>query len=205
MIARSLSFHLMESSNSCLTDWTHKVSDVSLPCMYVVCVYVWFFFYFIFHNIYIFTRILVKPLIWVEAVVEPHSNSRIEYMIKTKSQFKSRSIANNVEIIIPVPRDVDTPSFKASIGSLSCRLISIEAYNSCIRIKHFFFRFPYFLIMKWNIEELYLGLTISFIVEEHTLCISLSLFLRHVYTLHLSLLSIYESTYRLLLLKSLYT
>lgn len=58
----------------------------------------------------------VKPLIWVEAVVEPHSNSRIEYMIKTKSQFKSRSIANNVEIIIPVPRDVDTPSFKASIG-----------------------------------------------------------------------------------------
>jgi AP-1 complex subunit mu len=59
----------------------------------------------------------VKPLIWVEAVVEPHSNSRIEYMIKTKSQYKSRSIANNVEIIIPVPRDVDTPSFKASIGA----------------------------------------------------------------------------------------
>mmetsp|Transcript_21932 Transcript_21932/g.21216 ORF Transcript_21932/g.21216 Transcript_21932/m.21216 type:complete len:425 (+) Transcript_21932:103-1377(+) len=61
----------------------------------------------------------VKPLIWVEAVVEPHSNSRIEYMIKTKSQFKSRSIANNVEIIIPVPRDVDTPSFKASIGTVT--------------------------------------------------------------------------------------
>jgi hypothetical protein len=33
-------------------------------------------------------------------------------MIKAKSQFKSRSIANNVEIIIPVPRDVDSPSFK---------------------------------------------------------------------------------------------
>jgi len=61
----------------------------------------------------------VKPLIWVEAVVEPHSHSRIEYMIKAKSQFKNRSIANNVEIIIPVPRDVDTPSFKASIGSVT--------------------------------------------------------------------------------------
>lgn len=61
----------------------------------------------------------VKPLIWVEAVVEPHSHSRIEYMIKTKSQFKSRSIANNVEIIIPVPADVDTPSFKASIGTVT--------------------------------------------------------------------------------------
>lgn len=61
----------------------------------------------------------VKPLIWVEAVVEPHSHSRIEYMIKAKSQFKSRSVANNVEIIIPVPRDVDTPSFKASIGTVT--------------------------------------------------------------------------------------
>ena len=70
----------------------------------------------------------VKPLIWVEAVVEPHSNSRIEYMIKTKSQFKSRSIANNVEIIIPVPRDVDTPSFKASIGKRA--LIEGRYFNS---------------------------------------------------------------------------
>jgi len=61
----------------------------------------------------------VKPLIWVETVVEPHSGSRIEYMIKTKSQFKSRSIANNVEIVIPVPRDVDSPSFKASIGNVT--------------------------------------------------------------------------------------
>ena len=61
----------------------------------------------------------VKPLIWVEAVVEPHSHSRIEYMIKAKSQFKSRSIANNVEIVIPVPRDVDSPSFKASIGTVT--------------------------------------------------------------------------------------
>eukprot|EP01039_Chlorochromonas_danica_P002611 gene2609-2854_t len=61
----------------------------------------------------------VKPLIWVEAVVEPHSHSRIEYMVKAKSQFKNRSIANNVEIIIPVPRDVDSPSFKASIGTVT--------------------------------------------------------------------------------------
>src|SRR3546814_19423199 len=61
----------------------------------------------------------VKPLIWVEAIVEPHSHSRIEYMVKAKSQFKSRSIANNVEIIIPIPSDVDSPSFKASIGKVT--------------------------------------------------------------------------------------
>lgn len=61
----------------------------------------------------------VKPLIWVEAVVEPHRGSRIEYMIKTRSQFKSRSVANNVEISIPVPPDVDSPSFKSSVGNVT--------------------------------------------------------------------------------------
>ena len=39
-------------------------------------------------------------------------------MIKAKSQFKQRSTANNVEIVIPVPPDADTPSFKTSIGSV---------------------------------------------------------------------------------------
>merc|ERR1711959_136194 len=60
----------------------------------------------------------VRPLIWIEAVVEPHSHSRIEYMIKAKSQFKQRSCANNVEILIPVPADASAPSFKTSIGSV---------------------------------------------------------------------------------------
>nr|AAI05478.1 Adaptor-related protein complex 1, mu 1 subunit [Bos taurus] len=32
----------------------------------------------------------VKPLIWIESVIEKHSHSRIEYMIKAKSQFKRR-------------------------------------------------------------------------------------------------------------------
>ncbi|KAK5993900.1 AP-1 complex subunit mu-1 [Cladobotryum mycophilum] len=43
----------------------------------------------------------VKPLIWVECLVESHSGSRIEYMLKAKAQFKRRSTANNVEIIVP--------------------------------------------------------------------------------------------------------
>ena len=56
----------------------------------------------------------VKPLIWCEVVVEQHSGSRIEYLIKAKAQFKRRSTANNVEIIVPVPDDADTPKFKVS-------------------------------------------------------------------------------------------
>lgn len=40
--------------------------------------------------------------------------SRVDYMLKSKSNFKSRSIANDVEIHVPVPADVDTPSFKVN-------------------------------------------------------------------------------------------
>jgi AP-1 complex subunit mu len=61
----------------------------------------------------------VKPLIWIEAIIDPHAHSRVEYMIKAKSQFKTRSIANNVQIIVPVPADADSPKFKATIGT--CR------------------------------------------------------------------------------------
>lgn len=60
----------------------------------------------------------VKPLIWVECNTEWHSGSRIEYMVKARAQFKRRSTANNVEILIPVPDDADTPRFRTSIGSV---------------------------------------------------------------------------------------
>ena len=59
----------------------------------------------------------VKPLIWVEAVVEPHSHSRIEYMVKAKSQFKSRSVANSVEIENPLYRYLTADS-KLRLGIL---------------------------------------------------------------------------------------
>ena len=58
----------------------------------------------------------MKPLIWIESVIERHAHSRIEFMVKAKSQFKRRSTANNVEIIIPVPNDADSPKFKTTIG-----------------------------------------------------------------------------------------
>ncbi|KAF8425716.1 Mu homology domain-containing protein [Tirmania nivea] len=60
----------------------------------------------------------VKPLIWIECMVESHSGSRIEYMLKAKAQFKRRSTANNVEITVPVPDDADTPRFRTNIGSV---------------------------------------------------------------------------------------
>ena len=56
----------------------------------------------------------VKPLIWVEAAVDTHRGSRVEYMVKVKAQFKRRSTANNVEIFVSVPEDADTPKFRVS-------------------------------------------------------------------------------------------
>ncbi|SPQ94227.1 MHD domain-containing protein [Plasmodiophora brassicae] len=60
----------------------------------------------------------VRPLFWVECKVQPHSRSRVEYMVKAKSSFKRKSSANNVKIIIPVPSDADSPQFKASVGTV---------------------------------------------------------------------------------------
>jgi AP-1 complex subunit mu len=54
----------------------------------------------------------VKPLIWAEVVIEKYTESRIEYMVKAKAQFKRKSTANNVEIIVPVPSDAAAPKFK---------------------------------------------------------------------------------------------
>jgi len=45
----------------------------------------------------------VKPLIWVECIVENFTRTKIEYLVKARTQFKSKSIANNVEVIVPVP------------------------------------------------------------------------------------------------------
>ncbi|KAJ7801854.1 clathrin adaptor mu subunit [Mycena olivaceomarginata] len=59
-----------------------------------------------------------RPLIWVEAAVESHRGSRVEYMVKVIAQFKRRSTANNVEIYVPVPDDADSPKFRASTGSV---------------------------------------------------------------------------------------
>jgi len=58
----------------------------------------------------------IRPLIQVQAVIDAHKGSRIEYMIKARAQFKNRSVANNVIILVPVPEDADTPKFKTSIG-----------------------------------------------------------------------------------------
>lgn len=59
----------------------------------------------------------VKPLFWVEAQVERHSRSRVEYTVKVRSQFKERSAATAVEIRLPVAADATNPAVRASNGT----------------------------------------------------------------------------------------
>lgn len=58
-------------------------------------------------------EITVKPLIMVEVSVEAFSNSKIDMTVTAKSNFKAKCIANNVEILVPVPSDVQQPKLKA--------------------------------------------------------------------------------------------
>mmetsp|Transcript_34508 Transcript_34508/g.76668 ORF Transcript_34508/g.76668 Transcript_34508/m.76668 type:complete len:426 (-) Transcript_34508:874-2151(-) len=59
----------------------------------------------------------IKPLIWVECLVEKPSRSRTEYLVKARSQLKERSTATNVEIILPLPPDATTPMVKTTQGT----------------------------------------------------------------------------------------
>ncbi|MES1910954.1 MAG: AP-1 complex subunit mu-1 [Cercozoa sp. M6MM] len=60
----------------------------------------------------------VRPLIWVETHIERHSHSRVEYMVKARAEFKRRSTANNVQIVVPVPDDADSPHFRTTCGEV---------------------------------------------------------------------------------------
>lgn len=58
----------------------------------------------------------LKPLIWVEVNVDQSTNTKLEYTVKAKSNYRNKSIAHNVEIAIPVPNDLKSPIFKTTNG-----------------------------------------------------------------------------------------
>jgi len=60
----------------------------------------------------------VKPLFTIECNVEYKSATRINFRVRAKSNYKAKNSANNVEINVPVPSDVQTPSLKSSSGSV---------------------------------------------------------------------------------------
>lgn len=57
----------------------------------------------------------VRPLVWVDAVIEQRQ-TRVDYLVKARTQLKASAVANNVKIHLPVLPDVDTPKFQCSSG-----------------------------------------------------------------------------------------
>ena len=60
----------------------------------------------------------IKPLISCKVEIKNHSETRIEYIVKAKTNFKNRSVANNVSIYIPAPLDIQNATFKTTSGSV---------------------------------------------------------------------------------------
>lgn len=79
-------------------------------------------------------------------------HSHIDYFVKAKSNFKARSTAQDVEIFIPVPEDVDTPQFNVS---------SYLFFNLC--------RPLWVLLRMFLIRTVYCGELNSFMVWESSI------------------------------------
>lgn len=64
------------------------------------------------------SQFLMKPLILVNCKTKVHKHSRIEIVCTVKAQIKKKSTVNNVEVVIPIPEDADTPKFSPEYGSV---------------------------------------------------------------------------------------
>ncbi|CAK9441517.1 uncharacterized protein LODBEIA_P53850 [Lodderomyces beijingensis] len=63
-------------------------------------------------------QFLQKPLILVQCKTKVHKHSRLEIACTVRAQIKKKSTANNVEVVIPIPEDADTPKTSAEYGSV---------------------------------------------------------------------------------------
>lgn len=61
----------------------------------------------------------VKPLFSVDVIIEEPAETKIRFLVKVKSNYKEKSIANNVDVYVPVPDDVENPNFKTATGNVT--------------------------------------------------------------------------------------
>ncbi|KAA8498595.1 AP-1 complex subunit mu [Porphyridium purpureum] len=57
----------------------------------------------------------VRPIIWVDAVIEQRV-SRVDYLVKARTQIPPGTVARDVKIIVPVLPDVSSPEFRNKSG-----------------------------------------------------------------------------------------
>jgi hypothetical protein len=77
---------------------------------------------------------VLKPVISMECTIDSHPGSRVEYLIKAKAQFKSRSTANDIVIDIPVPADCDSPQLKVCNRTIVFLMRHLYSYSIIRRV-----------------------------------------------------------------------
>lgn len=60
----------------------------------------------------------IKPIIHIDSTIERYKRSRVEMLIRARAQYRQQSVAQNVQIRVPVPPDVDTPKAQCSAGRM---------------------------------------------------------------------------------------
>jgi AP-1 complex subunit mu len=60
----------------------------------------------------------IKPIIHIDSTIERYKRSRVEMLIRARAQYRPQSVAQNVQIRVPVPPDVDTPKAQCTAGRM---------------------------------------------------------------------------------------
>lgn len=60
----------------------------------------------------------IKPIIHVDSTIERYQHSRVEMLIRARAQYRQQSVAQNVQIRVPVPPDVDSPKAQCTAGRM---------------------------------------------------------------------------------------
>ncbi|XBW34544.1 hypothetical protein QEN19_000104 [Hanseniaspora menglaensis] len=61
---------------------------------------------------------MLKPLILCDTQYDLHEGSRLQIIVRLKSNYKKQSVANNVLVYVPVANEYDTPTFKHNHGKV---------------------------------------------------------------------------------------
>ncbi|OBA27648.1 AP-1 complex subunit MU-1 [Hanseniaspora valbyensis NRRL Y-1626] len=64
------------------------------------------------------TSKMLKPLILCDTQYDLHEGSRLQIIVRLRSNYKKQSIANNVLVYVPVTNEYDTPTFKHNHGKV---------------------------------------------------------------------------------------
>lgn len=81
---------------------------------------------------YRLSQLELTPPFWIDCQQEKHGTSRIEYLVKIRSQFKQKVQAQSVEVSVPCPANCRNPVTKQNAVSL--HLLNVLAGKPLMRV-----------------------------------------------------------------------